>query len=237
MRVWIGVLPAVVLAAGLAGLLAPAPARAGPEITVTGEGSVARAPDMATISVGVTAEAKTAAAAMAQASAQLGAVLKRLIADGIAERDMQSTGLNLSPRWQSGSASSGQPRKIVGFVASGTILVKVRALGRLGNVLDDVVKDGANRLHGLSFGLAEPGPVEDAARKAAVADAMRKAALYATAAGVKLGPVQSIAEAGGSAPVPMLRAAPMSMAAAPVPVAQGEVTVKAKVRMVFAIAE
>lgn len=229
-----GSLPVVALAA-LAGLAAPAAVRAAPSMTVTGEGSVARAPDMATISLGVTTEAKTAAAALSQASERLGGVLKRLEADGIAGRDIQSTGINVSPRWENGSASVGRPAKIAGFMASGSISVKVRALGRLGTVLDDAVKDGANLLSGLSFGLAEPGPAEDAARKAAVADAMRKAALYAKAAGVKLGPVQSIAETGGRTPVPMLRAAPMSLAATPVPVAQGEVQVKAELRMVFAI--
>ncbi|WP_127903979.1 SIMPL domain-containing protein [Solirhodobacter olei] len=228
---------AAAMVAGLAGLGGVRAAWAGPTLTVTGEGSVSHVPDMAEITLGVTAEGKTAAAAVAQASAQLAAVLKRLGAEGIAARDMQSSGLDLSPRWSNPNAQTGQASKIVGFAASGTVRVKVHALDRLGHVLDAVVSDGANRISGLSFGLSDPAPYQDAARKAAVADAMHRASVLAAAAGVKLGPVQSISEAG-NAPVPLMRAAPMMLkVSSPVPVAQGEVDVKAEVQMVFGLSE
>lgn len=210
-----------------------------PTITVTGQGQVSRAPDMATISLSVTANAATAAAAVAQVSKNLAGVLDRLKAEGVAERDMQTSGLNLSPVWDSPRPGSNVAPKITGFSASSAISVRVRALDHLGGVLDGVVKDGANGFSGLAFGLADPAPAQDDARKAAVADALHKAQLYAEAAGVKLGAVQSITDqdGGGPRPVMMMKAAPMMADAAPMPVAQGEVELDASVTMVFAIGQ
>ncbi len=239
MQAFRGLLVAAALATaavGLAGASSAAPVEAGgPTITVSGEGRVSRAPDMAEMRLSVTALAPTAAAALAQASGQLAGVLKRLAAEGVAEADLQTTGLSLAPRWDTPPAGSGQVAKIAGFEAASTLTVKLRALDKLGGLLDAVVKDGANGFSGLSFGLADPAAAEDAARRAAVADAMHKAALYAAAAGVKLGPLEAIRDGGESRPVPMLRAAPMAMAA--VPVAQGELEITAQVTLVFAIAE
>ncbi len=207
----------------------------GGRLTVTGEGRVESVPDMATITLGVTSEAKSAAEAMDRTSRATAAVLERLKAAGIADRDMQTRDLHLSPIWENRSSSSGNTRpRIAGYEASNTVLVRVRALDDLGRILDDVVEGGANLFQGLSFGLQNPGPVQDEARRAAVADAMRKAALYAGAAGLTLGPVLELAEAGAVAPMPvaMERIALMSE---PVPVAAGEVSTVAHVTMVLRI--
>lgn len=205
-------------------------------ISVTGQGSVAAEPDMATISLGVSFDAPTAAGALSAANSAASAVLARLEAAGIAPRDMQTSGLDLQPRWDNRSYDNGQAPKIVGFVASNMITVRLRALDSLGGVLDSVVQDGANRFQGLSFGLQEPQPVLDEARKRAVADAMRKAVLFATAAEVRLGEVISIDEQGGySQPKLMMESAMLRDGG--VPVAQGEVSVEASVTMVFALGE
>lgn len=228
---WSGLLLAVALAAPGA-LWAEPPT---PTITVMGEGQVSRAPDMATITLTVTADGASGAAAMAKVATGLTGVLARLKGEGIEDRDMQTSGLNLSPRWDEPRPGSNTPPKIVGFVASSTVSVRVRALDHLGPVIDGVVSDGANGFSGLSFGLADPAPAQDDARKAAVADALHKAQLYATAAGVKLGAVMAISDQSAS-PGPYPMAAPMMMAkSAPMPVAQGEIELDASVTMVFAI--
>lgn len=204
-------------------------------ITVTGEGRVATAPDMATVSLGVTTEADTAAAALSANNEQLAAVLARLVAAGIAERDVQTTGLSLGPRWDHRPGEN-QPR-VTGYIASNQVTVRVRALDRLGALLDAAVADGANTLNGLSFGVAEPQPLLDDARTRAVADARRKAMLYAAAAGVELGALVSLSEAvemGG--PQPMFRQMADAMAEA-VPVAGGEVGLNAVVTLIYEIAE
>ncbi len=101
-----------------------------------------------------------------------------------------------------------------------------------------VVTDGANTLNGVAFGLQDPDPALDAARKDAVADARRKAELYAAAAGVKLGAIQSIGEQSGYAPpMPMALAEASFAKDASVPVAAGEVGVSASVSIVWLLAE
>lgn len=205
-------------------------------ITVTGEGRVDLRPDMATISLGVTTQGDTAAAAMAANSAELARVLDRLRAAGIAERDLQTSGLSLNPNWDNTYGSGGAPQ-IRGYVAANMLTVRVRALETLGGVLDAAVTDGANTLNGVSFGLAEPDPMLDEARRRAVADASHRALLLAQAAGVGLGKVVSITEGGGYAPpVPMYRMQADAVAA-PVPMAEGEVALAATVTMVWEIAQ
>lgn len=204
-------------------------------ITVTGEGRVEAQPDMATIQLGVTTQAATAAEAMASNSAELSAVLDRLLAAGIEPRDVQTTGLSLNPNWDNSYTGEGAP-KITGYVASNMLTVRVRAIETLGSVLDAAVKDGANTLNGVSFGLADPAPALDEARKLAVADALARATLFATAAGVALGPVISITEGGGyGAPVPMFKLE--AARSDSVPVAAGEISTAASVTMVFGLGE
>ncbi|WP_347312777.1 SIMPL domain-containing protein [Defluviimonas sp. SAOS-178_SWC] len=206
-------------------------------ISVTGEGRVEAAPDMATISLGVTNDAGTAAEAMAANSDAVRAVIERLTAAGVEERDIQTSGLSLGPRYDYGR-SDGTPPTIVGYSASNMVTVRVRALDTLGGVLDAVVAGGANTLNGLSFGIAEDREVMDEARTRAVADAARKAGLYANAAGVRLGRVLSISEAGAyQPPMPMAMAEAGFAKSAAVPVAPGEVNIVASVSVVYEIAD
>ncbi|MCV3272652.1 SIMPL domain-containing protein [Roseobacter sinensis] len=202
-------------------------------ITVTGIGSVETVPDMATLRLGVTHEAKRATDAIAATTEGVAAVLSRLEEAGIEARDMQTDQLSLQPVWSDYDANT---RRITGFVASNILIVRVRDLDGLGQVLDLVISDGANSFNGLSFGLQEPKPAQDAARTAAVADAVDRAEQLAAAAGVTLGPIQSISEQGGVARPQMMEMA-LSRAAADVPIAQGEVSTSAQVNIVFAIAE
>lgn len=203
-------------------------------ITVSGEGSVFAVPDMAVVSVGATAESETAKEAMDQTSGITSAILARLAEFDIAPRDIQTSDLSLNPVWSNRGQSDGRPR-IEGYQASNRVTVRVRNLGQLGDVLDAVLKDGANRLGGLQFTLSDPDPVMDDARRLAVADARAKAELYADAAGVELGALISLSETGIRVPRPEM----MSMARAAdaaVPVAEGETELRAGVTLVYEIA-
>ena len=125
---------------------------------------------------------------------------------------------------------------IKGYIAANTVSVRVRALDSLGGLLDAAVKDGANTLNGVEFGLQQPEPVMNEARKAAVADAKARAELIAGAAGVKLGAIKSITEGGAAPmPMPMMRMA-ADAAAGAVPVASGEVGTTAQVTIVWTLA-
>lgn len=227
------ILNALMLATALAMPAAAAMAEAeSPRITVTGTGSVDSRPDMATISLGVTTQGGTAAEAMGRNSEELARVLEKLRASGVEDRDLQTSGLSLNPNWT--NSNDGTAATISGYVASNQLTIRVRALDSLGGILDAAVKDGANTLNGVTFGLTDPKPVEDEARKRAVQDAAARAALLTTAAGVQLGQVLSITEGGGfEPPRPMYR---MDAAeASAVPVAEGEISTAASVTVVYAI--
>ncbi|MCB2115079.1 MAG: SIMPL domain-containing protein [Rhodobacteraceae bacterium] len=204
-------------------------------ISVSGEGRVEVVPDLATVSLGVTTDADTASAAMTANSGAVAQVLDRLKAAGIEPRDVQTSGLSLGPRYDYGRGD-GTPPKLLGYTVSDMVTVRVRDLAKLGGVLDGVVADGANTLNGLGFGLAEDAEARDEARRRAVADARHRAELYAGAAGVKLGRLISISEAGMSYP-PMPMAEASFAKAADVPIATGEVSIGASVSLVYEIAE
>ena len=201
-----------------------------PQISVSGEGVVQSAPDMATISLGVTTQGTTAAEAMAANSTEVAKVLANLTAAGIEGRDIQTTGLSLNPVW----SNYDQTQKIESYSAMNSVTVRVRALDALGGVLDAAVKDGANTLNGLTFGLADPAPALDEARQRAVADAARKAAILAQAAGVKLGRIVNITEGTAYPPPPPMFASNDSMKSS-VPVAGGEVAMQVTVTILYAI--
>lgn len=200
-------------------------------ITVNGEASVSKAPDMATISVGVTSVGENAGSALKLNSAEMEKVIARLKELGVAEGDMQTSGLSVNPNWSNSYSSSGT-QKIDGFTAMNYLTVGIRDLDKLGATLDQVVTDGANTLNGVTFALVDPRPALDEARKLAVADARARAELLAEAAGVKLGDLVSLTDGGGysGGPAPMFKAD-----AASVPVQKGDVSYQATVTITWEI--
>ncbi len=221
---------AVVMFWALIGPLGAAAEEQPRQISVHGEGVVRAEPDMAIINLGVMRDARTAAAAMDAASAAMAQVLEVVAAAGVAPADVQTSSVNLSPRWDH---SKDGPPHVAGYIASNDLTLRVRSLDNLPVVLDAVVGTGANTMNGLSLTVAEPGSLEDEALVRAMQDARAKAELLAGAASVTLGPVVSILEGGGpAAPVPMLRGAAMEQSMA-VPIARGEVDYRASVAVVF----
>lgn len=214
-------------------------------LTVSGEGEVSAAPDMAVISIGVVSEAQSAAEALEKNSAQMAATIEKLKAQGIAARDLQTSGLSVSPRYASRtSASSPRPTqpaeddapKIVGYTARNAVTARLRNLEKAGGVIDEAARSGANSLGGISFGFANPAPMVDEARRKAVADAKARAALYAEAAGVELGPLMSIQD--GYARLPQPKGGFVAFDAVrerSAPIEAGEASVSANVTLVYAI--
>jgi uncharacterized protein YggE len=227
------ILTAAAVAFGIGAASGPVFAEGAGMITVTGEGMVSAAPDMASVSLGVTTLADTAAEAMTQNNAAMQAVMDRLAAAGIEPRDLQTSNLQLQPNWV--QEDSMQTPEIRGYMASNMLTARVRDLAILGGVVDAAVKDGANTLNGLSFEQANPKPAQSEARIAAVKDASAKAAELVTAAGASLGKIVSISENGGYvSPMPMVKAA---MDESSVPIAGGEIGVSAQVTVVFEIVQ
>ncbi|WP_170580091.1 SIMPL domain-containing protein [Ruegeria arenilitoris] len=225
------------LAAVLAATVAVAAHAEERRIQVYGTGTAEAAPDMATITVGVTNQDAQASAAMQATSDAVATVLSRLSEMGIESRDLQTRDLSLSPVWSGRGNADGEAPRITGFVASNRVFVRVRSLDDLGQIMDAVIQDGANDFGGLTFTIQDPKPLEAKARAQAVADATAKAEQLAQAAGVTLGSVVSINEQGGGIrPMPQMREMAMADSGG-VPVAGGEVSVSVTVLMEFDISE
>ncbi len=209
-------------------------------ITVSGEGKVKTKPDTASISAGVVTEATTAREALDKNNDQMQKVMAGMREAGIAEDDLQTAQFSVSPMYSRPPRRPNGPSddpKIVGYRVSNTVTGIIRNLKNVGPILDKVITLGANSVNGPSFFIHNPGPLLDAARKKAVADALRKADLLAQAAKLQLGAIQTIREGGGYAPQPrrMNRAMAMDMEAKSVPIAAGSQEIRANVNMVIAI--
>ncbi len=203
-------------------------------IKVTGTGESTATPDLATISIGVETEATTPGAALSDNADRMNAVMTRLKEAGLEERDLQTSQLGVWPIHPDRSVSKLEPNE-AGYRASNQLTVTVRHLDRLGETLDWAVSDGANRISGPSFSVAEPAQYYQRARDAAIADAMAKAERYTAAAGVTLGPVMRIDESDtGPGLARQVRAEAM---AAATPIAAGEASFSARITMMFEIEE
>lgn len=205
-------------------------------ISLSGHGEVKSAPDMAVVTAGVMTQGASAAEALAANTTAMTSLFSALKDEGIAEKDMQTSNFMIQPRYDYNDGK--QPPLLVGYDVSNNVTVTVHKIDGLGALLDKVVKAGSNQINGISFDVSNPTEGLDEARKLAVADATRKAKLYAAAMGVNLGPVLTVSEGTNyQPPVPMLRttAAPMADGGRPVPVAAGEETLAMDVNITWEI--
>ena len=209
-------------------------------VSVSGEGRISAAPDVAEINLGVLTEAATASEALSSNSQAMAALTEQLKARGVAAKDIQTSNISLEPKYNQANQlqrqGQGEPftPQIVGYSASNTVRITSRDLSKLGEVLDAVVGAGGNRINGISFRVDKPAPLLDEARKQAIADAKRKAEQLCGESGMVLGAPIRISESGGYSPPPqpMLMARTMS-ASASVPVSAGEQELTIGVQVVF----
>lgn len=230
--------PVGIAASLLAAALFALPARAAGDtppmrlITMGGQGEASAVPDEAQLSAGVVSEAKTAATALSDNSRKMHAVFAALKTLGIKGRNIRTSGFSVTPQYP--PYNSNEPRHIIGYRVANTVNIKLDDMKELGATLDALVSAGANQINNVGFSIADPKPLLAKAREEAVKDATGKAQAYARAAGVTLGPIQSIDESGsGPRPVNMLMAAKSSAQA--VPIAAGEQSVSAQVTIVWQI--
>jgi uncharacterized protein len=226
----------VCLAAAIAAatlLTAPALAQIAPPaaISVTGEATVSVPPDMAQIDGGVTTEAKTAREASDANNTAMGKVLLALKGAGIEEKDVQTSRLQLQPQYPPNRTG---PSAITGYRASNRVTIRLREVTKVANVIDTLVSAGANDIGGINFTVSNASKLLDEAREQALADARRKAEIYAMAAGVTLGAPLSISEEGSPGPTPFRARVAAGMAVS-APVAQGEETLSVTVSVSWAI--
>lgn len=200
-------------------------------VTVSASATVQAAPDAASITSGVVSDAETARAALDANSRSMSNLIDGLKATGIAEKDLQTSNFSIQPRYE--NVQQDGPPQLVGYRVQNSISVLVRDLARLGETLDLMVSLGANQMHDMDFVVSNAETLKDDARREAIANALRRAKLYAAAAEAEVGDVVRISEeteAFEGGPRPMFRGATM---AASVPVATGQETLEARVTVTW----
>jgi len=225
-------------------------------LSLTAEGRSRRTPDLATFTAGVVTQGTTAAQAMAANSRKMESVIAALRRAGIAERDIQTSSLSLSPRYNNPERDAElrarasrepyvpsinpEPPRIIGYEARNSVTVQQRRLGEMGRVIDTLVAAGANEVNGPNFTLDEPRAAQDEARVEAIAIGRQRAELYAGAAGMRVARIVAISESGGYYPVQEIVVTGRSASYAgapppppPTPVSPGELSIGVNVSMQF----
>jgi uncharacterized protein YggE len=222
-----------ILAALAAGVLFTTPALAQPDfppsISVSGEATIAASPDQAEIEAGATTDAKTAREAADANNITMNKLLSALKTANVDAKDIQTSQLSLQPQY----APNHNPPTVTGYRASNQVAVRLHDITKVASTIDALVSAGATDIGGINFAVSQASKLLDDARSQAIADARRKAEIYAKATGVTLGAPLSISE-DGAAPIPIFRAkfaAPM----AATPVAPGQETLSVTVHVSWAI--
>lgn len=203
-------------------------------IIVSGEGSVRAAPDFALVTIGVTTQGANAKAATDANSHAMSAVQAAVREAGISDNDVQTANFSVQPIYANAGVSSNNPPRVIGFAVTNQVALTIRRMASIGDVLDRAITAGANDVGSVQFLHNDVSKALDPARAEALADARRKAELYARSAGLTLGAVSWVVEDRANVPQPRPFAA--RMAAAPVPIAAGEDTLDVRVTVGFDIA-
>lgn len=201
------------------------------DLSVTGEST--RVPDLAVISTGVVTRAATAAAAMQENATRMERVIAALRRAGVAERDIQTSSINLNPEYR---YENNQPPQLVGYGASNQVSIRFRDIRNSGKVLDVLVAEGANQINGPTLTIDKPQAAMDEARVNAIAAGRARAELYAKAMGMRVARVVSVSESGGyyAPPPPMPMAErDMAMAVSKTEIVPGEQKLQVTLAMVF----
>lgn len=203
-------------------------------VTVSASAEARGQPDIATLSTGVVSLAPDANGAIRSNAEQMSRVMAALQVAGIADKDVQTSGVSLNPDYQ---YLANRPPRIKGYYASNTVNVTVRDIGRLGGILDALVATGANQINGPTFDIEDKDAVLDEARAKALAKSRARAEGYAKRLGLRVRRVISIDETGGrGAPAPAYaRTAAVAQAAADAsaPIAPGENVLSLNLEVVY----
>ncbi|WP_051885096.1 SIMPL domain-containing protein [Lysobacter antibioticus] len=204
-------------------------------LSVSAQAEARRTPNIATLSTGVVTQAADANAAMRANAEQMSKVVAAIKAAGIADRDVQTGGINLNPQYR---YAENQPPVITGYQANNNVNIVVRDLSKLGKILDALVATGANQINGPSFDIddKEKDVAYDEARRSAIEKAQARAEMYAKTLGMKVRRIVSVSEGarfGPPMPMPMMAMGRMEKASADTPIAPGENALSMTLDVVF----
>ena len=202
-------------------------------VSVSATGTVNAEPDQAAISTGVVAEGETARAALAVNSASMTKLIDGLKAAGILPKDIKTVSFNVQPRYQ--NFKDGRPATINGYQVTNQVRILVRELDKLGQVLDAAVTLGANQIGDIELQVSTAETLKDEARKVAMANALRRAKLFAGSAGAEVGEVIAIAEDMAMPAGRPMMTARAAMSAEAVPIERGTQSLEVRVNVTWAL--
>ena len=206
---------------------------AGTRLDVVATGEVTRVPDIVRVGAGVVTTAPTASGALQENARRMETVRQALRRAGIAERDIQTSQLNLFPDYRHDQNGGGAPQ-LIGYRATNEVTVRFRDIANTGKILDALVAQGANQINGPMLGIDKPEAALDEARTRAVAAARARAELYARATGKRVGRILSISEGGGGmGPMPMYRDGAVGMSASKTEISPGEQSLSVTLQVSF----
>lgn len=178
------------------------------QVTVSGEGKVYVKPDVAIVSLGVTATGLTVADVTIKNTNEMNAVIEAVKKLGVAEKDIQTTNYNLTPNYATQPAvyntimyPVSNPSKVVGYTLEQDVQVKIRDFTKIGNVLSQATTAGANLVGDLQFTIDNPEQFREQARAAAIKQAKANAQNLAKESGVNLGKLINVYEGYNSVPI------------------------------------
>jgi uncharacterized protein YggE len=204
-------------------------------IWANGEGKVTVTPDIATVSLGIEAQAATVSEAQSDAASAMDMVMNALTTSGVAEKDIQTQYFNISQitRWDDKS----QEEVVIGYRVTNTVTAKIRDVTKAGAVIDAVALAGGDltRVNYISFSVDDPSRYYQEARDKAMDDARNKAEQLATLAGVELGKPTYISESAYYPPVPVYRDVAYEAAAPTTPISPGEMEITLNLQVVYDI--
>jgi uncharacterized protein YggE len=211
-------------------------------IWVSGTGKVTVTPDIATLSLGIEAQADTVAEAQEQAATAMESVMTALAENGVADKDIQTQYFSIYQvtRWDDYK----DEQVVTGYRVTNMVTVKIRDIEQAGPIIDAVAAASGDytRINNISFSVDDPTPYYEEARQKAMVYAKAKAEQMADLAGVKLGQPTYVSEstqnyitrnvyydtAGGAIPAPV---------EVPTSISAGEMELTATVQVAYAIAD
>jgi hypothetical protein len=206
-------------------------------ILVVGEGTVSIQPDRAQAIVGVETTGDTVREATQESSAIMEALLIALREQGVAEKDIQTSGFSVwterTGRMPELGMATGEETVI--YRVMNTVRVNVNDLDKLSAILDAAIDAGANAIHGITFSISDPSSIETQARIKAIADAKAKAQELADLTGVRVGGVVSVSEVVGMGTYAVLREAAVGMGGGAGPISPGEMDYTVQIQVVYSI--
>jgi uncharacterized protein YggE len=204
-------------------------------IWVTGQGKVTVVPDIATLQLGVEAQAATVAEAQTQASQAMNQVMAVLTENGVASKDIQTQYFNITKvtRWD----DKNQQEVVIGYRVTNVVTAKIRTIDETGAIIDAVAAAGGDftRIDSISFSVDDPTTYYEQAREKAMADAKAKAEQLARLGNVTLGKPTYISESSYFPFPTPIRLGDKAVSSAETPISPGEMDVTISVQVVYAI--